>query len=425
MRSASGTCAAANLIEAEVFFRKAIERLTQRNANPYDGEAYYNLGLCLRHLGRDAEAYDAFYKSTWNQAWASAAQHSLAEIDCCRKDWSVALEHLNHSLRFGTDNLRARNLKTLVLRQLGQKAEAEALLQSTLQLDPLDWWARHLNCESLGCDLQARLDIAHDYARAGFLAEAIDILDKATKPQGDLPDQSWGALPLVHYTRGWLYEELGNKSSSRKAFGEAAACPADYCFPARLEEIAILNAAMLANPKDPRAPYYLGNLFYDRRRHAEAIAMWERSANLDGKFSVVWRNLGIGYFNSSKNPAKARNAYEKAFAANPSDDRLFYERDQLWKRLGEKPAKRLRELETRPDLTSQRDDLSIELCARSTTRPAGMNKPREALPVANSNRGKAEKAARSASTCALNWPWAAPQWRRVISPPLAHILNRR
>jgi tetratricopeptide (TPR) repeat protein len=350
-------------VEAEAFFRKAIERLTHRNANPYDGEAYYNLGLCLRHLDRDAEAYSAFYKSAWNQAWTSAAYHALAEIDCCRRNWSVALEHLNRSLRFGTDNLRARNLKTMVLRQLGQTAEAEALLRSTLQLDPLDWWTRHLNYESLGCDLQARLDIAHDYARAGFLDEAIGILDKAPKPSGDLPDQSWGVLPLVHYTRGWFYEKLGDKSAARKAFDQAAACPADYCFPARLEEIAILNAAMRANPKDPRAPYYLGNLLYDRRRRSEAIAMWERSAKLDGKFSIVWRNLGIGYFNSSKNPGKARKAYEKAFAANPSDARLFYERDQLWKRLGEKPQQRLRELETRPDLIQQRDDLSIELCA--------------------------------------------------------------
>ena len=37
--------------EAEKHFRKAIERLTRRNPNPYDGEAYYNLGLCLRYLG--------------------------------------------------------------------------------------------------------------------------------------------------------------------------------------------------------------------------------------------------------------------------------------------------------------------------------------------------------------------------------------
>ncbi len=34
---------------AETHFRQAIERLTHRNANPYDGEAYYNLGLCLRY----------------------------------------------------------------------------------------------------------------------------------------------------------------------------------------------------------------------------------------------------------------------------------------------------------------------------------------------------------------------------------------
>jgi len=56
--------------EAETHFRKAIERLTRRNSNPYDGEAYYNLGLCLRYLGRDEEAYAAFYKATWNQSWA-------------------------------------------------------------------------------------------------------------------------------------------------------------------------------------------------------------------------------------------------------------------------------------------------------------------------------------------------------------------
>jgi hypothetical protein len=33
---------------AEACFRKAIERLTRRNANPADGEPFYNLGLCLR-----------------------------------------------------------------------------------------------------------------------------------------------------------------------------------------------------------------------------------------------------------------------------------------------------------------------------------------------------------------------------------------
>src|SRR6266403_1431306 len=129
-------------VEAEGHFLKAIERLTRRNGNPYDGEAYYNLGLCLRYLDRDDDAYSAFYKATWNQAWAGASYHALAEIDCARGDWATALDHLNRSLRFDTDNLRARNLKVMVLRELGQTSEAALLLQETLRLDGLDWWAR-------------------------------------------------------------------------------------------------------------------------------------------------------------------------------------------------------------------------------------------------------------------------------------------
>ena len=375
---------------AEKYFRAAIERLTRRNPNPYDGEAYYNLGLCLRALGRDDDAYAAFYKATWNQAWAGAGYHAVAEIDCVRGHWSEAAEHLERSLRFDTNNLRARNLKVMVLRKLaGQasclspiekeklEATATAVLCETRQLDRLDWWSRHLGFEKLNCDLQTQLDLAHDYARAGFFAEAIALLTEAAhqaephvhtngnghaKP-APLPDQSWGALPLLHYTLGWLEQKRGDAKAELKHFQNGAAASTNYCFPARLEEIAILETAIHANPKDARALYYLGNLFYDRRRHQEAIRLWEKSARLDGNFSIVWRNLGIGYFNIRNNAGMARTVYDKAFRVNPADARLLFERDQLWKRLGSQPAKRLRELEKFPQLVSQRDDLSVEICA--------------------------------------------------------------
>jgi tetratricopeptide (TPR) repeat protein len=399
-------------VPAEACFRQAIQRLTCRNANPADGEPFYNLGICLRAQspslapvaaesrteargqspslapfggegwGEGAplidEAYDAFYKSTWNQAWAAAGYHALAELDCRRGNWTTALEHLNRSLRFNADNLRARDLKVIVLRKLGctqpssclsrserrrLKAAAKVLLRETLALDPLDWWARHLNGEPLTCDLQTRLDLAHDCARAGLYSEAIQLLASARTKPGDLPDQSWGALPLVHYTLGWLHRQIGDAQSALRHFNLAAALPSDYCFPARLEEIAILEAAMRANPLDAKAPYYLGNLWYDRRRHAEAIRLWERSVRLDPACSTVWRNLGIGYFNIEQRPAKARAAFNHAFKVNPADARLLFERDQLWKRLGEKPTKRLRALERHLDLVRQRDDLSVELCA--------------------------------------------------------------
>ena len=362
-------------VEAEKYFHQAIERLTRRNANPYDGEPYYNLGLCLRYLGRDDEAYDALYKSCWNQAWQSAAYHAIAEIDCCRKDWHSALEHLNYSLRFNTDNLRARNLKTIVLRKLKRDTEAKALLRETLTLDPLDWWAQHLNGEKIKCDSQTALDLAHDFARAGFYIEGLFLLSlkaadlamlsikKTEAKLDDLPNQDLGVKPLLQYTIGWLLEKSGTVNGQNSNYRVAGLLPPDYCFPSRLEEIAILEAAMQANPQDAKAPYYLGNLLYDRRRHAEAIVLWEKSARLDGSFSIVWRNLGIGYFNISKKPAQARAAYDQALLVNPGDARLLFERDQLWKRLGEKPARRLSELERFPQLVMQRDDLTVEFCA--------------------------------------------------------------
>lgn len=376
--------------EAEKHFRKAIERLTRRNGNPFDGEAHYNLGLCLRYrmdgltdkwingetstnptihqsnnpiIQLCRESYAAFYKATWNQAWAGAGYHALAEMDCVRKNWAAALEHLNRSLRFDTENLRARNLKVLVLRELGETRNAESFLNETLAMDRLDWWARHLKNENASCDLQVRLDVAHDYARAGFYEKAIALLETAEAMCGDLPDQSWGAWPLVYYTLGWIEEKRGNHKAALKHFQHAASLSPDYCFPSRLEEIFIFRSAMRVNPKDARAPYYLGNLFYDRRRYDEAIRLWERSAKLDKNFSIVWRNLGIGYFNIRRDSVEARRAYDKAFRANSADARLLFERDQLWKRLGETPEKRLRELEKRLDLVRQRDDLSVELCA--------------------------------------------------------------
>ena len=358
--------------DAEKHFRTAIERLTSRNPNPYDGEAYYQLGLTLCHLGREEEACASFHKAAWNQAWAGASYHALAELDCRRANWEAALGHLNRSLRFNADNSKARNLKVLVLRKLAgaeraSRPEATALLRETLALDPLDSWARHLNGGNPHCDWQTRLDIALDCARSGFFVEAVQILTvpgrEPSHGKHPLPTQDLGALPMVHYTLGWLQEQRGDSKAALEQFKQAAILPPDYCFPSRLEDISILTAAMRVNPTDARAPYYLGNLLYDRRRHEEAIRLWERSAKSDRNFSIVWRNLGIGYFNIRKQPNKARAAYDTAFKANPADARLLHERDQLWKRLGEKPEKRLRELEKHPGLVRQRDDLSVELGA--------------------------------------------------------------
>ncbi|MEO6004829.1 MAG: DUF5107 domain-containing protein [Opitutus sp.] len=342
---------------AEGFLRRAIERLTSRNPNPLDGEAYYHLGWALVHQSRLDDAYDAFHKAVWNHAWQAAGYHALGEIASTRGDWLKALDHLDRALRVNTDNLRARNLQAVVLRRLGREEAAARCLAETLALDPLDAWARHLSGVKLGCDTQTRLDIALDFSRAGFFEDALSFLETAT------PEPLSGTAPLVEYYRAFFLERLGKTAAARAAASRAAKASPDYCFPARLEEIAILESALARRQNDARAAYYLGNLYYDRRRYSEAIALWERSARLASAFSVVWRNLGIAYFNIKRSATKARHAYREAIRANPTDARLLYEQDQLWKRLGVSTRTRLRALERSPQRVNQRDDATIELCA--------------------------------------------------------------
>ena len=313
------------------------------------------------------DAYAAFAKAAWSRNTAPAALLALAEMDCRKDDWEKALHHLDAALRMDTDILLARNLKAIVLRKLNRAEESAALLHDTLARDPLDDWARHLLDRQPVVDAQVRLDIAHDAARAGLFPEAIEVLQNGP-PVGDLldgqlPTQSLGAGPLIDYTLGWLHDCMGNVAAADAHYQQAAARCIDYCFPARLEEIAVLDAAIVAHPHDAHAPYLLGNLLYDRRRHEEAIRCWQRAVKLDPTLAVAWRNLGIGYFNVLKRPDRARAAYDRALKAEPASARVLYERDQLWKRLGVSPRKRLRRLRQHADMVAQRDDLSLELAA--------------------------------------------------------------
>ncbi len=75
-------------------FGNAIARLTEKNPNPYDGEAFYNLGLAPKNFRekKDDGAYDSFYKSCWNAAWQDAGKYSLGPDS---SNWEEAEARLN------------------------------------------------------------------------------------------------------------------------------------------------------------------------------------------------------------------------------------------------------------------------------------------------------------------------------------------
>jgi tetratricopeptide (TPR) repeat protein len=357
--------------EAERHFRRAIERQTLRNPNPADAEAFYYLGVTLQYQERFEEAYAAFYKATWNHAWQAAAYYHLAEIECRRNEFRRALEQLGQSLESSPTNLMARNLKAAVLRKLGLFAEAQECAKATAAADPLDVWSRNeLRLSSRSktdlaretgspagtrTKVQLCLDLAFDYSRAGFWAEATDVLSREVAQSGQQ------VHPMVFYSLAYCADRMGDRNRVSTYRAEATKASPDYCFPAGIEEMIVVEAALAADAADAKGHYYLGNLFYDKKRYEEAIREWESGAGLDPTFAIPWRNLGIAYFNVHKDSERALKAYETALQANPADARLLYELDQLRKRVGVSASQRLAQLEGHPDPLSQRDDLMTEL----------------------------------------------------------------
>ena len=366
---------------AEQHFCRAIQTLTRRNPNPRDGEPYHNLGLALKYQHRLDEAYAAFYKGIWTYAWQAASYYALAEIDSMQGDHTTALEHLDRSLVTNSLNLKARNLKAAILRRLGRLAEAEGVLRETIALDPLDYWSGN----ELGLLLQAKgdaasaenqvrelcglmradggvgeaqryLDLAFDYAGAGLWDEASNVLARLVDQKG----VGNPVYPMVLYALGYLAHRKGDDQQAQELYRRAAQMPPDYCFPARLEEMTILQHVQTADAEDARACYYLGNLLYDKKRYKEAIQQWEAASRLEPGFSIPWRNLGIAYYNARHDAERAQACYRRAFEANPCDARVLSELDQLLERTGAAPDQRLARLEEHLDLVEQRDDLSVE-----------------------------------------------------------------
>ncbi len=357
---------------AEPFFRKAIATLTRRNPNPYDAEPFYNLGWALKFQDKNTEAFDAFFKCVWNDAWQHAGYLNLARLAVQKRDFIRALDLIRKSMIKNYHSNTARHLQTIVLRYLGRIREAELLIRESMELDPFNLgclYEKYLLQKETGDDSAHEvlmhlktisrgwahnfLEYALDYAHAGLFNDASAFLSVY---YDDYPE----GYALVPYYLGWFAYRVGNCEAAKALFTQGSALKPEYVFPDRLEEILILKTATGVNPEDSKAFYYLGNLWYDKRQYDEAIKCWERSAELKSDFPTVHRNLGLAYFNKCRDPGKALASMETAFALDRRDARVLMELDQLYKRLNKDHMERLALLEENLPLVLQRDDLYLE-----------------------------------------------------------------
>ena len=369
--------------EAETHFRKAIERATWKNPNPYNSEPYYNLGLALWYQRKYEEAFDAFYKATWSNEQQEMSFYYLGCIESMRGNFESALQFAEKGLVKNCHNVKARGLKAYVLRKLGKLEAARAFIAESLSVDPFDYISG-LEAAYLG-DTDAAAAVrklmrgfhenylmtARDYAEYGAYSDAAETL-------AGCPEKT----PMLYYYEAY-YLALAGKAAGKdgncagtaldggacgvwtearlqEVLSVAEGCDSSYCFPNKLEDIAVLRFAQKKNPNGAMAFYYLGNLWYDKYQYELAAADWERAAELAPEFPTVWRNLSLAYYNKQKQPEKARKALERAYALNEQDARVFLELDQLYKKLEMPVSERLAHYEQHRAVFMKRDDLMIE-----------------------------------------------------------------
>ncbi len=349
---------------AEGYLRTAVRVLQRHNPNPYDGEPLYNLGLCLKLLGRLDEAYEWFYKSTWNAAWQAAGYLACAQISTQRRNFAQALYEVEQALLRGWHNHKARALKATLLRLSGRCEEALQWISDSLQINLFNYGCMYEQysitddptvlrkmLSLMHADANNYDELALDYCEAGCWLEAAEIWLHA--------EQQQATTALTFYYRAWAESHYA-PCESEDTLCMAADMSPDYCFPNCNEAILALNWAKDQNPSDAHPWHFLGNLYYDRRQYDLAQQHWEQAADLCPDFPTTWRNLALVYANKRGDTERALQCMQKAFSLDTTDSRVLMELDQLYKRMQYSPDFRLSNLQQYPEAIARRDDLVLE-----------------------------------------------------------------
>ncbi len=337
--------------ESAKYFTAAVRSSTWKNPNPYDCEPYYNLGLSMKALGDADKAFDLFYKAVWDGNQQGRAFYHLANIAAGRGSYDEAMEYIEKSLAGGAHNMKARTLKTALLRLTGKTDEAIAFAKETRRLDALDHGSLYELYLLTGAGLDELKAVMrgdnHNYIELALTYMSAYLYDEADRVLALAPCDD---EPMVHYYRYYCA-----KDSSELAKAEAASSL--YCFPNRTDDIHVLSAA--AAEGGQYAAYYLGCLYYDKGNWKRSVELWESCAE-NITLPTVYRNLSLAYYNKMHDAKKARTALEKAFAMDETDARVFFELDQLYKTLNLSLKERLDNMNAHSELTEKRDDLYTE-----------------------------------------------------------------
>ena len=338
---------------------RAISRLTIRNMHPLDTEALYNKGLALKALFDYDGAYNALWRAAWGYTHRAAAYFALAQIDAARGSYKEAIEKLDVSLSLGSQNERAKNLKVSLLRLVGETERARALCEENAKNDPLDMTAAselsfyQNNDEAIRAFIKKSenmLTVLSEYIESGLYSSALALTEKFI---------SLGAekSPMLLYYKAYCLMSLGEEYE--KSISEAESLEIGYTFPSTACDLEVLEA--LSTVGDfANVCYFLGCIYFDRKRYSEARAEFEECVSIEKEHGRALRCLSLLYFDKFGEKSLAKDAMERALKYRSGDPRLLFEYQQLLKNMNYSPRERLSVYEKYPLLLAERDDCYLD-----------------------------------------------------------------
>ena len=387
--------------EAKPYLEKAVARATQNFTRALDAAPEYYLALVERGLGNFKRAEDLFWRCTWRLTHKKESFCEIVRICCLQGRYDEAHDILEfNALPLGMDEAKLHTLHAYIHRKIKDHPNANDVQRRdwrklaannqkiAFKCDPLEYWGL---CEEAfadgkdgsaalaaaeknrGLKAQQLLECVSDYWGIGAWDEVVALCDAAlAKAAAEKPYKTEGALPLKDtlaacdsyknalfgYFKAYAQAKKGvDKDEVSKTLTDAGLMSGDYCFPSRLEELAVLQWAadgQAVNDKNALANthYYLAEVLWNMDQKDAALASWQVAVHINPKHALALRCIGFGlshpgtYFTNTGVPSgiaskEAYDYYLKSLEADPGNFRTLDEAGKLAEKLKLPAAERL------------------------------------------------------------------------------------
>lgn len=272
--------AAAHVGLANLYFRREEYQTALSHANrplsfdTYDPDANYIQGTVQARLDNHTQALAALGWAARSMKYRTPAYTSMAQIYLEDGQLDRAIEYAQRALDFNGKNINALKILASSYRIKGYKKQARQILNSILDLDPLNHFARfeHYLLDPSEENLTAFtamirnelphetfLELAVHYANTGLVEEALSVLEQA-------PDH-----PIVTYWQAFLQRDEEN---ANKLLQDAITASPELVFPFRSESIPVLKWAE-KHQSNWKNNYYLGLIYWHKGRLEEAAQLFD------------------------------------------------------------------------------------------------------------------------------------------------------